>query len=325
MEQHLTKQKEKTSGTVRFLAAGGLILTTMIWGGSFVAMKTSMELVPPAWLLAIRFSLAALLMGLLFHRALLSAPKEAWKKGMILGCFLELSYLFQTYGLQFTTASKNAFITTLYVVLVPLLLWGITKKRPGTNQPAAAVLAVIGLALLSLEGDFSINLGDGLTLLCSLSFAVHMILIDRYTKDFSLVVLTTVQIGTAAALSWCLAPVLDGGLSADFLTADGFWTGMFYLVVLATMGGFLLQNLGQKYVSANTSAILLSLESVFGALFSVLLLHEKMTGRMIIGCGFLFAAVLLAEVKFEQIVVYCRKTKRGQGVCQSSQSFRSEE
>ena len=141
-------------------------------------------------------------------------------------------------------------------------------------------------------------------------FAAHMILIDRFTKRHDPFFLTFVQTGTMAALSWCLAPVLDGGMDpAPVFTAD-FAGSILYLAVLATTGGFVLQNLGQKYLSANTASILLSLESVFGALFSVWLLHERMTGRMVLGCGLMFAAVLLAEVKFEQVVVYCRKAQR---------------
>ena len=291
------KKQEREAGTgVRFLAALGLIVTTMVWGGSFVAMKTSVEQVPPTWLLAFRFTLAAFLMGLLFVKQIRSASRGAWAAGGIAGVFMELAYLFQTYGLKYTTASKNAFITTLYVVFVPFLLWIFLRKRPQFNQAAAAVLAVVGLALLSLKGDRGVNLGDGLTVLSGVCFAAHMILIDRFTKRHDPFFLTFVQTGTMAVLSWCLAPVLDGGI--------------LYLAVLATTGGFVLQNLGQKYLSANTASILLSLESVFGALFSVWLLHERMTGRMVLGCGLMFAAVLLAEVKFEQVVVYCRKAQR---------------
>lgn len=305
------KKQEREAGTgVRFLAALGLIVTTMVWGGSFVAMKTSVEQVPPTWLLAFRFTLAAFLMGLLFVKQIRSASRGAWAAGGIAGVFMELAYLFQTYGLKYTTASKNAFITTLYVVFVPFLLWLFFRKRPQLNQAAAAVLAVVGLALLSLKGDRGVNLGDGLTVLSGGCFAAHMILIDRFTKRHDPFFLTFVQTGTMAVLSWCLAPVLDGGMDpAPVFTAD-FAGSILYLAVLATTGGFVLQNLGQKYLSANTASILLSLESVFGALFSVWLLHERMTGRMVLGCGLMFAAVLLAEVKFEQVVVYCRKAQR---------------
>ena len=168
------KKQEREAGTgVRFLAALGLIVTTMVWGGSFVAMKTSVEQVPPTWLLAFRFTLAAFLMGLLFVKQIRSASRGAWAAGGIAGVFMELAYLFQTYGLKYTTASKNAFITTLYVVFVPFLLWLLFRKRPQFNQAAAAVLAVVGLALLSLKGDRGVNLGDGLTVLSGVCFAAH--------------------------------------------------------------------------------------------------------------------------------------------------------
>ena len=99
-----------------------------------------------------------------------------------MGIFLTLAYLFQTYGIKYTTASKNAFITALYVVLVPFLYWKISKKRPGLNQIAAGLVAVIGLALLTLKHESGINLGDALTFLCGVCFAVHMICTEEYTK-----------------------------------------------------------------------------------------------------------------------------------------------
>ena len=138
---------------IKILASLGLILTTMIWGFAFVVMKNSVDIIPPAYLLAVRFSMSALLLAVLFHKNLLRADHRTIICGVILGVFLCLSYQFQTYGLKYTTASKNAFITTLYVIIVPFLYWIISKKRPGGRNIAAAFLAVIGLALLSLQGD----------------------------------------------------------------------------------------------------------------------------------------------------------------------------
>ena len=142
---------------IKILASLGLILTTMIWGFAFVVMKNSVDIIPPAYLLAVRFSMSALLLAVLFHKNLLRADHRTIICGVILGVFLCLSYQFQTYGLKYTTASKNAFITTLYVIIVPFLYWIVSKKRPGGRNIAAAFLAVIGLALLSLQGDLSIN------------------------------------------------------------------------------------------------------------------------------------------------------------------------
>ena len=222
--------------------------------------------------------------------------KKDLQYGVILGIFLFLSYIFQTYGLKYTTASKNAFITTLYVIIVPFLHWAFNHQRPSGRNIGAAVLAVIGLALLSLEGDMGINLGDFLTLICGIFFAVHIVFIDRYTETHSPVRLTTVQMFTAAVLGWLLAPIADGRLDFGILNTS-LVLGLLYLGIFSTMIGFLLQNVGQKYLSPNTSSILLSFESVFGLVFSVIFLGDPVTVKLLIGCAMMFGAVIISEYK----------------------------
>ena len=274
----------------------GLILTTMIWGFAFVVMKNSVDLIPPTYLLAVRFSMAALLLAVLFYKHVIASDKKTVLCGMILGVFLFLSYQFQTYGLKHTTASKNAFITTLYVIIVPFLYWAISKKRPSCRNISAAFIAVAGLGLLSLQGDLTIEYGDFLTLVCGLMFAVHMVLIDAFTKDHDPVALTVIQIASAAVINWICAPFFDGAFDFKILADPPLIGGLLYLAVFSTTVSYLLQNICQKYLSASTSAILLSLESVFGTLFSVIFLKDVMTGRMIAGCAMMFGAVLLSEL-----------------------------
>lgn len=287
-----TKFKRKT----KLLAIAGLLITTMIWGGAFVVMKNSVDVIPPTWLLAVRFTIAAVGLALVFHRRLAGLDRSTFTRGLILGFILETAYLLQTYGLKYTTASKNAFITTLYVVIVPFLNWAINRRRPGFSHIAAALLAIVGLALLSLQGDLSIQLGDFLTLLCGIAFAFQMTFISRFTKDRDPIVLTVLQIASAAVFSWILAPFLDGAFDFTVLLDTSLILGLLYLGLFSTMLCFLLQNVGQKFLNANAASVLLSTESVFGTLFSVIFLKEVLTGRMIIGCVLMFAAVLLAQL-----------------------------
>ena len=282
--------------TTKLLAGAGLILTTIIWGGAFVVMKNSVDLIPPSYLLALRFSIAAICMLAGFWAQNKGMDKKDIQYGVMLGVFLFFSYIFQTYGLKYTTASKNAFITTLYVIIVPFLHWAFNHKKPSRRNLGAAILAVIGLALLSLEGETGINLGDFLTLICGIFFAVHIVFIDRYTKDHSPVRLTTIQMFTAAILGWLLAPVADGNLDFGILNTD-LILGLLYLGIFSTMIGFLLQNVGQKYLSPNTSSILLSFESVFGLVFSVIFLGDPVTVKLLAGCMLMFGAVILSEYK----------------------------
>lgn len=278
------------------LAAIGLIVTTIIWGSAFVVMKNSVDIISPTYLLALRFTIAAIALILVFWRQVMKITKSDLICGGLLGVFLFVSYFFQTYGLKFTTASKNAFITTLYVILVPFLHWFFNRKRPTRKNIAAAVIAVIGLALLSLEGDLSVNPGDLLTFICGIFFAVHIVFIDRFTTNHNPVTMTVIQMAVAAILSWLIAPVLEGGLDVRVIDRS-MMVSLLYLGIFSTMIGFLLQNVGQKYLTPNTSSILLSFESVFGLIFSVIFLGDPLTVRLIAGCVLMFAAVILSEYK----------------------------
>lgn len=281
---------------IRLLAASGFIVTAMIWGFAFVVVKNALDFTGPVYMLAFRFTIAAAVLAAVFRKRLKRLSREAILEGAALGAFLFLAYLLQTVGLQYTTAGKNAFLTTVYVVLVPFLHWLLNGKRPQSRCVAAAFLAVAGIGLLSLQGDLTMNRGDLLTLACGVAFALHMIYIDRYTQRRDPVVLTVVQLAVTALLSWALAPVLDGGFPLEAFRADVI-AGMIYLGLLSTMVCYLLQNVCQKYTSPNTASLMLSLESVFGVLFSLVFLGERLTGRMTAGCALIFLAILLAELE----------------------------
>ena len=141
------------------------------------------------------------------------------------------------------------------------------------------------------------NIGDVLTILCGFGFAFHMIYIDKYTETHDPVILTILQIGMAALLSWITAPVFNGAFPKAALSGD-IVTGILYLGLGSTMLAFLLQNVCQKYTSPTSASLFLSLESVFGVLFSMIFLHEYLTGRMVLGCALIFAAIITAETKF---------------------------
>lgn len=279
---------------IKALSALGLILTTIIWGSAFVVMKNSVDIISPTYLLALRFTIASIALIAVFFRRLKQINKTELLCGSLLGIFLFISYLLQTYGVKYTTASKNAFITTLYVIIVPFLHWFFNKKRPSMKNIGAAVIAVFGLALISLEGDFSVNMGDLLTLFCGLFFAFHIVFIDRYTEHHDPVRLTVIQMVIAAMLSWILAPVLEG--AQDFTVIDGaMLIGLLYLGIFSTMICFLLQNVGQKHLSPNTASIILSFEAVFGLIFSVIFLREEVTPKLMAGCILMFASVIISE------------------------------
>ena len=282
---------------IRVLSSLGLLLAAVIWGFAFVVVKNSLDLIPPIYMLAFRFTLAAAALTLIMLPKLRNLTRRDWTSGAVLGFFLFTAHAVQTIGCQYTTAGKNAFLTTIYVIIVPFLHWIMNRKRPSGYAMTAAMIAVVGIGLLSLQGgDAGVNIGDVLTVICGFLFAVHIVYIDRYTELQDPIILTVMQMIFAAIFSWILAPICDGGFPAAAFQSEVV-TGMLYLGLLSTMVGFLLQNVGQKYTAPSTASLLLSFESVFGVLFSVIFLQEQLTLRMLFGCGLMFFAVLLVETR----------------------------
>lgn len=288
-----TTAARKTS----LLAGAGLLLATILWGGGFVAVKDSLDIVPPIYMIALRFAAAGLFLSVIFFKRLKKITRSTLRTGIILAFFLFLAYAFQTIGCVYTTAGKNAFLTTVYVILVPLITWALVKRRPGLHVFAAAILAVIGIGLLSLNDDLSINRGDILTLVCGFWYAVHIVFIARFTQKHGEdpITLTILQMIFCSVFAWLFAPLYDGPFPVEAVTTTRPVLSLLYLAIFPSGIAFLLQNVGQKHLSPSTAALLLSTESVFGALFSALLLDESMTLRMIFGCALLFIAVILSE------------------------------
>lgn len=292
-----------------WLASAGMTAATVIWGFAFVIVKNSVDLVPPLYMMAFRFTIGFLGMTILFAGRWRYLSKEAFRAGGIVGTFLFVSYFFQTAGIQYTTAGKNAFLTTVYVVIVPFFSWALYKKRPDRFCFGAALMAIFGIGLLSLQGDLSVNIGDALTLVSGFGYAAHIMAVDKYTDKFDPILLTMLQMLTAALLSWVFAPILNGGFPTGVWQKE-MLTGMLYLGLGSSMTGFLLQNLGQKYTNPAVASVILSLESVFGVLFSVWFLGERMTGRMLAGCVLIFGAVLTAETKWSFLTGPAKQGRR---------------
>lgn len=286
--------------TRSFVCAFGLIFVTIIWGFAFVVVKNSLDYVPPLYMMAFRFTIASVVLALLFLSKFKHLDKSTFFHGMILGIFLFAAYAFQTVGLQFTTAGKNAFLTTTYVMMVPFLNWFFHKSKPSWNCVLAAIIALAGIGLLSLQGDFSMNRGDVLTIICGFFFAVHIIFISRYTQTQDPVLLTILQLAFSALFSWIFAPFTDGHFPLQETLRTDVIVSMLYLGLFSTLLCFLLQNVCQKYLRASTTSLLLSFESVFGVIFSIIFLKEILTAKMIVGCVLIFFALVLSEIDWKQ-------------------------
>ncbi|MDI9369316.1 MAG: DMT family transporter [Synergistaceae bacterium] len=272
------------------LADLSLVTVSLFWGLSFVAMKDALDSFPTFWLLVLRFTAAALLMAVIFRRKVSSMTMKDVRAGIIVGFFLFLGYATQTLGLNYTTPGKQAFLTSTYVVIVPFLYWALRRVSPGPLSFAASLICLVGMALLSLQEDAGIGVGDTLTFACAFFFALHIIVIEHFVVDTDPLVLTTLQIVMVAVLSLPAALLFETW--PGFGDGSGLWS-IAYTVVLCTVVAFAVQNTAQKYTPSTHVSILLSLEAVFGALAGVYFMNEVFTSQMIAGCVLIFVAVLL--------------------------------
>ena len=191
---------------MRRLAKPMLLLAALIWGSSFFVMKGAVDVIPTFYLLAIRFTGGAVLLGLVcWKRWRQFTPDYLWR-GAVIGGFLFLAYSVQTFGLERTTPSKNAFLTAVYCVIVPFLYWAVARRRPDRYNILAAVLCVAGVGLVSLSGDLTVNAGDALTLCCAVFYASHIVAVAKVSPGKDIYLLTVFQFAFAA-----LAKVRRGG------------------------------------------------------------------------------------------------------------------
>lgn len=276
----------------KYLAVLGLIIVTVIWGGGFVASDMALESLSPFQIMTFRFLLATALMGVISVKKLSNMRFEEIKAGFFLGCALFTGFALQIIGLQYTTPSKNAFLTATNVVIVPFIAFVIYKKKVRINGIIGAILALIGVGVLSLNKELSLGIGDGLTLFGAVGFALQIFLTGEYVAKYRATVLNFVQMCTAFILSFAFL-IITGGFSIT-ATSKG-WLSVIYLGVVSTTITYLLQTSCQKYVDETKAAIILSMESVFGTLFSVWILHEKITVKMMIGCVLILAAVIISN------------------------------
>ncbi|MBM7561256.1 DMT family transporter [Fusibacter tunisiensis] len=277
----------------KYLSDLSLLFVAFVWGGGFVAVKDALNTVTPMVLMALRFVLATLVLYLFLFKWIGKISKSDLKHGSVVGLLLFLAFTAQTLGLQYTTASKQGFLTATYVVMVPFLFWAFYRKRPKLKVFAASFITLVGIGLIGLDGVTSLNIGDYLTLICALFFAAHIIAVEYFAKDMNVFKLAFLQIAVAAVLFVITALIVEPIPSQ---LPGRAWVAIVYLAVFSTFLCFTVQTVAQKYTASSHVSILLSLESVFAALLGVLLLNEVMTPIMIIGCGLIFAAILIIEL-----------------------------
>lgn len=276
-----------------FLGRLAIFATTIIWGTSFVILKNTLDSVGTLWVLAIRFTVSAALLALAANRMLKGMDKSVFRGSVLMGVCLAVAYIVQTYGLKYTTPGKNAFLTATYCVLVPFMAWGIYKRKPGAANIIAALMCISGIGFVSLGNlDGGINIGDLLTLCCGIFYGLQIIMMEQYAGKCDALSISTVQFAAAALVCWVGALLFEAPPHAVPMSA---WVNIAYLSVMCTAVCFFLQAWGMKYTPSSTTAVIMTLESVFGTLISVIFYHEQITAKLVLGFVLIFFSVLISE------------------------------
>ena len=273
-----------------------LILVTIFWGAGFPATKIALQTMTPYYHIGIRFAVASLLLSLLFFKKLRNLNKSLIKPALILSSLLFATYAFQTVGIQYTTASKSGFFSGLAVLIVPLFSIFYLKTKLELKTIISVATATLGLFLLSYTGsDFNFNIGDFLTILCSICYAWQLLFTGTYVQKHDATLLAIVQLFFVSLYGMAFAVILEP-IPVN-MSVPSFWSLMFS-AVFCTAFAFWMQTTAQKFTAASHIALIFTMEPVFGALTSFLLLNEMLGARGIIGGILIVSAMIISEFQW---------------------------
>jgi len=268
------------------LAVIHLVIITAIWGITFPLQKLVLQSVSPFVYNAVRFWMASLIAHFVFGKGRL-------KYGVILGVVLALSYASQTWGLSITHATKSGFITSLYIVVIPVFAYFLENEKPSFMQTLSFFLAFVGLYLIS-GGVKGFNVGDLLTIGCAVGFALHVVLITKFSKSFE---------EKDLVFSQCLMVAI---LNTTFGLSDT-WRLSGYTLIIALFAAFFatvyalwIQLKYQKKLGNNLTAMIYLCEPIFAALFSWLILGEHLSFVQFMGCSLMILAIFMSSLKIER-------------------------
>ncbi len=278
-----------------------LLGCSVIWGSAFVAQSAAMDLgMQPYAFTAVRMLVGALcLMPFIYlrRRTALPATKAGKvrlvKSGMLIGVTVAVASCFQQVGLQYTTAGKGAFLTALYILLVPIVGAVFFHRGTGLWTWLCLVIGAVGLWFLSITESFTLEKGDALMVLCALVFTLQILLVDKFAPDFDPLTLCCLEFLTAGLLSFLPMAIFEGFSFQNIRPA--LWC-ILYCGIFSCGIAYWLQIVGQRHLPPALASLIMSFESVFGAIFGALILHERMTGRELLGCALIFAALVFSQV-----------------------------
>ncbi|MBR4865393.1 MAG: DMT family transporter [Clostridia bacterium] len=270
-----------------------LFFTAALWGSTFTLGKLASETFSASFIIALRFLIAALVLLVAAWPKRKLLDRSYWIHGFWMGVTLFASYILQVWGLTMDTSpGKSAFLCTTYSVMVPFLYWLVTRERPKLRHLFCVFLCLGGVGILSLSGGWGMSLGDFLTVASGVPCSVNLVISAIVCKNRNVLLLTTIELWVVTAFAWLF--VLVGGSFPTVFPPEALG-GILFMGVFATALCLFLQSYGLKYAPPAIGGMLLSLESVFGVVFSILIYHETVTLRMLVGFAVIFAAILLSQ------------------------------
>ena len=277
---------------MRRLAELALIGIAAVWGLTFVMVQDAIAELPPLAFLAYRFVPAALLVGAFSWGALRALGPDGWRAGLVMGVFLTAGYVFQTFGLEDTSASNAGFITGLFVVLTPLFGLLLFRIRVGPVAWAAAGVSALGLFLLAGAGGGPSLRGDGLVFGGACAFAIHILVTERAVRRHDVGALVAVQLGACGV--FCLAAAAVAG---DLEAPRGatVWSALIVTSVVASALGFLVQSYAQRIISSARTALILAAEPAFAGLFGYLLAGDRLSAAGWAGAVLILLAIVAVD------------------------------
>jgi drug/metabolite transporter (DMT)-like permease len=279
--------------SLRRLSELALVAIASVWGLTFVMVQDAIRELPTMAFLAYRFIPAALIVAAVFHRQLRALPAAGWRAGLVMGVFLTGGYVFQTLGLEETSASNTGFITGLFVVLTPILGAIFLRQRITRLAWVAAGVAMIGLWLLSGgSDDFNLR-GDGLVFLCAIALAAHILATASAVRRFDVGALLAVQLGVVGLVSLAI-----GAAAGDLEAPEGatVWSALVVTSLIASALGFFVQSFAQKHAPPARTALILASEPAFAGLFGWLLNDERLSATGWLGAALIMTAIVAVEL-----------------------------
>ncbi|KQY83333.1 multidrug transporter [Paenibacillus sp. Root52] len=281
-----------------------MLLATVIWGSSYLFMKSGLESMQELNLVAFRFAIAFIAAAVIFHRRLFRMDVRTFVAGAVMGTALFAAFVFITYGVQRTTTSQAGFLISLAVIFVPILTTTIHRRMPDRRLMMSIIVAVTGLGLLTLQHELSLHTGDILCIVAALIYAIYIMIAGKFTPKHDPLTLGTVQLGVAAI--W--------GIVATFLfesprlpDSPESWAAILGLGVLCSGIGYILQTLAQRHASPTRTSLIFSLEPLFAAAFAFSFQGETLTLQGYTGAALMLVGVLITEIKAVDMMFWRRK------------------